>query len=202
MKPLDDPQLRSKLIKASSDMPHVDVWAKIQAEAGDISQAVQARPTHARFSIFSGLQLLAPAFVVLLVFGATLLSLVDGPVPQGRRMTAVPPTDSVTVSWPAISSIVSDDTASSHLANAAYERLMARYADRLEGTPPNEHGSEADVVSVTYGYDHPITSSSGRVETRDDMRAEWREYVEQKQPRARSDTLHLIRPFLSPLTPQ
>ncbi|MCW5853903.1 MAG: hypothetical protein KIT87_27805 [Anaerolineae bacterium] len=197
MKPLDDPQLRSKLIKASSDMPHVDVWAKIQAEAGDISQAAQARSPRTRFSIFSGLQLLAPAFIVLLVFGATLLSLAEEPTHQTQRTTRVPSVESVTASSPTIySSAVAYD-----IANLTYDRLMARYADRLEGTPPNGHTADSDVLAVTYAPEYP-TSPSGRVETRDDMRAEWREYVEQKQPRARSDTLHLIRPFLSPLTPQ
>ena len=197
MKPLDDPQLRAKLIKASSDMPHVDVWAKIQAEAGDISQAAQARTTRTRFSIISGLQLLAPAFVVLLVFGATLLSLSEEPAHQPRQNTSVPSVQSVTASSPTTSS----SAVAYEIANPAYDRLMARYADRLEGTPPNGPGSESDVVAIAYG-DESYTSTTSRVETRDDMRAEWQEYVEQKQPRARSDTLHLIRPFFSPLTPQ
>ena len=200
VKPLDDPQLRAKLIKASNDMPHVDMWAKIQAEAGDISQAAQARTTRARFSIFSGLQLLAPAFVILLVFGATLLSLTDELTGQTFPMTSGPTAGSATVVLPTSSTQVSSRDDATHPSSAAYDRLMARNVAPAEEMLSRQSGAGGAVDNTA--APEPSTPPLVRAENRDDTRAEWREYMEQKQPHGRSDTLHLIRPFLSTQTPQ
>ncbi len=178
-------------------MPHVDVWAKIQAEAGDISQAAEARTTRRRFTIFSGLQLLAPAFVVLLVFGATLLNLAEDPAYLSGRTTNAPLVESVTAALPTTDWVAP----AAQTSSLAYDRLMARYADRLEGALPNHGGAQSDVVDAAYVHELH-TQALTPPETRDDMRAEWREYVEQRQPRHRNDALHLIRPFLSNMTPQ
>ena len=76
---LDDPQLRAKLVKASSDMPHVDLWARLQAQAAQVSEEAQVRQRGPRFSIFSGLRLLAPAFVLhgVVIWGATAMVLAE-----------------------------------------------------------------------------------------------------------------------------
>ena len=201
MKPLDDPQLRAKLIRASSDMPHVDMWAKIQAEAGEISAAAQARPPHARFSIFSGLQALAPAFVVLLVFGVTLLSLTEEPAAPTRRTMTASAVQSVTPFLPSASPQVTAADPSDHVASPAYDRLMARYAERLEGVLVDGDDARPESLNVAYAHE-PQGVTSVRVETRDDLRAEWQQYTERQQPRTPSSTLHLVRPFLSTKTPQ
>ena len=200
MKPLDDPQLRAKLIRASSDMPHVDVWAKIQSEAGDIAQAAQGRTTRTRFSLFSGLQLLAPALVVLLVFGTTLLSLTDEPTGQSRYGPAVSSSQSVAAVLPTTASDVLADDTSSRVSNLAYDRWLARDADRLDGPAHRQNGPQLEVVAAPQGQD--LEAASTQVETRDDLRAEWREYLPHKPRQSPSSALQLIRPFVSTMTPQ
>ena len=201
VKPLDDPQLRAKLIRASSDMPHVNLWAKIQSEAGDIAQTAQGRATRTRFSLFSGLQLLAPALVVLLVFGTTLLSLTDEPTSQRRPAPVASSSQSVTAALPTTASDTLADDTTRRAANLAYDRWLARDADRLDGPAHRQNGPQLEVVDTGQARDLE-SSAPTQAETRDDLRAEWREYLPRKQRPSSSSALQLIRPFVSTMTPQ
>lgn len=150
---LDDRQLRDKLAKASSDMPHVDLWPHLHKEAAAISEAAQRRRRGAGFSPFTATRLLAPAFALLLVLGASLTSLqgheqriADGsPTPVATRVD-----------------VVSDAAASER--SAAVERRMAAAEERVR-----------EAFKGVYLSPGAATSASGTLSDLDAIRLATRE---------------------------
>lgn len=88
---LDDRQLKDKLAKASSDMPHVDLWPRLRQDAAEIAVTSQRRRRGAGFSPFAATRLFAPAFALMVVVMATLTSM------QGYRERTATPTPDLTV---------------------------------------------------------------------------------------------------------
>lgn len=172
-------------------MPHVDMWAKIQAEAADISREAQTRRPPPRFSIFTSMQLLAPAFIVVLVFGATFISL--------QSVLPKPAHDNPTSTRLAVTP---QPNSRYDISNPVNARLTEFYENRLEGMRPVPRVASAPAVDILYVSDF-VVPPQNQPDVRAELRSEWRDYMEQKQrPDPNSNPMRLIRPFHYPQVPQ
>ncbi len=134
---LDDPQLRAKLIKAGSDMPHVDVWARIHDAAAEIAEEAQARAQR-RLSLFTALRLFAPVFAVILVVAASLVTLDGFQVRRGL---------------PAAQSTVTASVPVAAVANDALERRLSQSEARVNGYFENGvNGLAPELVYARLAY--------------------------------------------------
>ncbi len=130
---LDDRQLRDKLAKAGSDMPHVDLWPHLHQEAAAIADVAQQRRRGAGFSPFTATRLLAPAFALLLVLAASLTSL------QGHEQR-------ITGNTPALTTNQGDASAE---RAAAYNRRMAVGEARALQLSASQGSSPSDSASAS-----------------------------------------------------
>ena len=134
---LDDRQLRDKLAKAGSDMPHVDLWPQLRQEAAAISEVAQRRRRGAGFSPFTATRLLAPAFALLLVISASLTSL------QVHQQRIV---DSTPTSIAAHMAMASDETTAERAAVEV--RRMALADERVQQASDGQYASSNGAVAA------------------------------------------------------
>lgn len=135
---LDDRQLRDKLAKAGSDMPHVDLWPHLHKEAAAISEIAQRRRRGAGFSPFTATRLLAPAFALLLVLSAGLTSL------QGHQQR-------ITDATPTLTATHADTTAveASTERAAVFARRMAVADARMREVSARQYTTSAGATPAS-----------------------------------------------------
>lgn len=171
-------------------MPHVDVWTRIQAEAAVISQDAQKRQTRPRINPFWGLRYFAPAFIVLIVVGVSLLTY-DGLMLRRALQANATPT---------VVAYLTSSTSRRTYSESAYYRRMAYFEDRLDGpwssaaSPTTSTVYQSDVLDVMYVNTIHKATTNPDDDLRYEMVYEWRKMMEQRTQSASRSSSPTIRP--------